>query len=252
MRSAFSLVELSIVLVILGLITGSVLVGQSLIRASELRVVMTEFEAHQNAVKTFKSKYDAIPGDFIYATDVWGTSPGGCPGTYATPSTDMRTCNGNDNRLINPALEAYRFWQHLANAGLIEGSYTGVTGGSMNGFTSVAGGNVPRSKFSNAAFSIWFRDVGFAGSATEYAGSHQNFYFFGAVATDNISAGGVLRPEEAWGIDKKIDDGRAGYGKVLAHNWDTCTLAGTQTDLEADYDLTNRAVVCALQFPRAF
>ena len=53
MTKAFSLVELSIVLVILGLLTGGILAGQNLIRAAELRSVITEFKTYQTAVMTF-------------------------------------------------------------------------------------------------------------------------------------------------------------------------------------------------------
>ena len=72
MRAAFSLVELSIVLVILGLLTGGILTGQNLIRAAELRSVVTEFQTYQTAVMTFRDKYFALPGDMTNATDFWG------------------------------------------------------------------------------------------------------------------------------------------------------------------------------------
>jgi prepilin-type N-terminal cleavage/methylation domain-containing protein len=61
MKAAFSLVELSIVLVILGLLTGGILTGQNLIRAAELRAVVTEFNRYQTAVRTFEDKYSPFP-----------------------------------------------------------------------------------------------------------------------------------------------------------------------------------------------
>lgn len=59
---AFSLVELSIVLVILGLLTGGILAGQSLIRAAELRAVSTEYSRYITATQSFRDKYFAVPG----------------------------------------------------------------------------------------------------------------------------------------------------------------------------------------------
>lgn len=68
MRNAFSLVELSIVLVILGLLTGGILAGQSLIRAAELRAVSTEYNRHFTAIQSFRNRYMALPGDMNNAT----------------------------------------------------------------------------------------------------------------------------------------------------------------------------------------
>ncbi|PZP83692.1 MAG: type II secretion system protein, partial [Azospirillum brasilense] len=55
----FSLVELSIVLVILGLLTGGILGGQSLIRAAELRTISTDANRYITAAQTFRDKYFA-------------------------------------------------------------------------------------------------------------------------------------------------------------------------------------------------
>ena len=63
MKHGFTLIELSIVLVIIGLVTGSVLVGRDLIRASEVRAQITQIEKYQTAVNTFKGKYGYLPGD---------------------------------------------------------------------------------------------------------------------------------------------------------------------------------------------
>ena len=65
----FSLVELSIVLVILGLLIGGILTGQSLIRAAELRSVTTQYQGYVTAVNTFRDKYFALPGDMPNAID---------------------------------------------------------------------------------------------------------------------------------------------------------------------------------------
>lgn len=61
--NGFTLIELSIVLVIIGLIVGSVLVGQDLIRASEIRATITQIERYQTVTNTFRGKFNALPGD---------------------------------------------------------------------------------------------------------------------------------------------------------------------------------------------
>src|ERR1700691_433072 len=62
-QSGFTLIELSIVLVIIGLIVGGVLVGQDLIRAAEVRAQISQIEKYNTAVNTFRDKYNALPGD---------------------------------------------------------------------------------------------------------------------------------------------------------------------------------------------
>ncbi len=59
----FTLIELSIVLVIIGLIVGGVLVGQDLIRAAGVRSTISQIEKYQTAVNTFRGKYGYLPGD---------------------------------------------------------------------------------------------------------------------------------------------------------------------------------------------
>ena len=76
MKRAFSLVELSIVLVILGLLVGGVLSGQSLIAAAALRSVTTQEARWVAATQTFRDKYFALPGDMNNATSFWGRMNG--------------------------------------------------------------------------------------------------------------------------------------------------------------------------------
>ena len=63
-KQAFSLVELSIVLVILGLLAGGVLSGQALIRAAELRSVTADYQRYTAAIMVFRDKYFSFPSLF--------------------------------------------------------------------------------------------------------------------------------------------------------------------------------------------
>lgn len=146
---AFSLVELSIVLVILGLLTGGILTGQSLIRASELRAVTTEYQRYATAVQAFRDKYFALPGDMPNATRFWGVQHATLATCQTTASTTALTCDGNGDGNIGYTYEIFRAWQHLANACLIEGTYNGIDGGAGAGYDPILGVNVPRSKMSN-------------------------------------------------------------------------------------------------------
>ena len=67
-QAGFTLIELSIVLVIIGLIVGGVLTGQDLIRAAEIRATIGQYEKYNTAVNTFRTKYNGIPGDLLAAS----------------------------------------------------------------------------------------------------------------------------------------------------------------------------------------
>jgi len=255
MQRGFSLVELSIVLVILGLLTGGILAGQSLIRAAELRAVSTEYQRYLTAVSSFRDKYFAVPGDMPNATKFWGTSAN-CPGAYNQGTTDGTTCDGNnDGRVyfIGPntsptANETFRFWQHLASAGLIEGQYNGVSAATANNYYLAAGpDNTPFSKLNNARWNASYgNNVTGAWSSGLFHYEYSPFVFIlGGASPPNWNAGRILKPEEAWNIDTKLDDGRAGMGKVVA-NWSVCTDAADGSQTGANYALSATSVDCLL------
>jgi prepilin-type N-terminal cleavage/methylation domain-containing protein len=257
MKSGFSLVELSIVLVILGLLTGGILGGQSLIRASELRTVSTEHGRYVAAVHSFRDKYFQLPGDLSNATNIWGTAAN-CPGNSTQGSTTSATCNGDGNgKIMNTGTssERYRAWQHLANAGLIEGSFSGVAGAGGANESKIAS-NVPASKLGRAGWTIRTccsaTDETTTGNTAAFAGVYGNMFDFGAELATNTTQDPVLKPEELWNIDTKMDDGKPGTGRVLANYWSTCTLATSQSDIAANYNLASSAIGCGAFFVRAF
>lgn len=261
-NNAFSLVELSIVLVILGLLTGGILTGQSLIRASELRSISTDLNRYVTATQTFRDKYFALPGDMRNATAFWGTAAN-CPGTAAQPSTTAATCNGDGNGIVidisgNPnSNEIYRFWQHLANAGLVEGTFTGVTGPGHVNYNSVNGWNVPRAKISNTGFSIYHWSSIDISAAWAFEGSYGNVILVGTESAVTPNQGFFLRAEEMWNVDTKMDDGRPGLGKIVTYESHTsCHTATPSTTAAvagtAEYALTNSTIGCAMVFRQAF
>jgi prepilin-type N-terminal cleavage/methylation domain-containing protein len=266
MRHAFSLVELSIVLVILGLLIGGILSGQALIRAAELRSVSTEYQKYVTATQTFRDKYFALPGDMNNATAFWGALDAGDGlGLDCTdlPSSSTTTCNGdgngkladiNDNAFMQS--ENTRFWQHLANAGLIEGKFSGF--GLINGvpdrYGAVPGVTNPAGKMRS---SYWAAEAPCSSSYVPVCDNtginYGNILHYGAGPTPYYAnTNALLKGEEAWNIDTKMDDGKPYTGKV----WARCTASGvsttTVTDVGATYVLNDSANACRFLFANAF
>lgn len=224
-RHAFSLVELSIVLVILGLLTGGILSGQSLMRAAELRDISTNADRFRVGVITFRDKYFAIPGDMADATKFWGVLAGnGADSTcQTTEASGLPTCNGNGDRVIDTSGtgvlydERFRFWQHLGNAGLIEGSFTGRTDSSTAGsYVMNTGKNTPYVKGGGSFDPFTVSDMTNVGNpgTFQFATATKFLRPYLAYRGKNGTAA-PLTPEEVWNLDTKMDDGRPGYGFIV-------------------------------------
>jgi prepilin-type N-terminal cleavage/methylation domain-containing protein len=256
MRQAFSLVELSIVLVILGLLTGGILGGQSLIRAAELRSVSNDYQRYKTAIYTFRDKYFQLPGDMTNATAFWTSAGGtGADTTCAdVASTTAATCNGDGDGRIEARAgstvdETYRAWQHLANAGLIEGTYSGTRGASGN-WHSVIGTNVPRSRIGTTGYSLADSNT-FSGNAQFFDGAYTTRMFWGTASGADSTVGPAISSEEAWNIDTKLDDGKPSTGSVLSYkNGYTVTpnCSTTAVVSTAAYTLGTSGTICALIF----
>lgn len=230
MKRGFTLIELAIVLVIIGLIAGGTLLGKDLIRAAEIRNVLTEIDQIKTAANTFKLKYNALPGDMANAGNFWPLHPD-CPDVIDYVPQPA-TCNGDDNAFINmlyydgggaPPSEPAHTMQQLGSAGLIPGLYSpGIDLSSS--FSSV---NAMSSKMPGGSYAIFsdhwpvsppqkaFTDT--AASLIYYNTlSSRNFiYFAKKFSGSGIMVdlqGGILTPLEAYNIDKKIDDGKPGTG----------------------------------------
>lgn len=257
-NSGFSLVELSIVLVILGLLTGGILAGQSLIRAAELRSVTTEYARYVSSVQMFRDKYFALPGDFRDSTRFWGRLNGNadCVSNSSAAIATPGACDGNGSGLLDDASagnvsgETTQLWRQLSIAGLAEGSYTGITGAAGRNDCPLAI-SCPRSRFSNAGWSA--RYIGnFGGDAFRYALDYGHYFHFGGYISNGEMAGTLLKPEEAWNIDLKADDGMPGQGKIVIRYWPSCTNSTAFNDYLGTYKLDVPTPLCSLYFRQAF
>jgi prepilin-type N-terminal cleavage/methylation domain-containing protein len=223
-RRAFSLVEISIVIVILALLIGGIITGRSLIRAAELRSVMTDANAYIAAVGNFRTQYRYLPGDAPNAESYWGAA-----------TTD----NGNNDSLVEGD-ERFRFWQHLNLAGFVEKSFSGVTGGGgtndfvMSGTTP----NIPESRIKLAGFGFYYANE--TGNASIYTINMGNAFTFGRLgaADSGLPTTGALTPVDAATVDTKMDDGRPGIGKWVAATYPNCTTSANQTDYAGTYNTT--------------
>ena|SRR3990167_1004003 len=257
MKNGFSLVELSIVLVILGLLVGGILAGQSLIRAAELRAVSTEYQRYVTALSAFRDKYFQIPGDMNNAVSFWGAAAT-CPSISATAAAGV--CNGDaDGMVENSATssnEIFGLWEHLAYAGLVEGSYSGAPSSATYSDTfATLGTNVPRSKMNNAGWTLWYiAPITAAASTTYFEGSYGNMLNFGGTG-GSLTTAPLLKPEEAWNIDTKNDDGKPATGRIVTYESQGAAASTTScSDLDpgvgsmaaSNYALANTGLYCTL------
>lgn len=238
----FTLIEISIVLVVIGLIVGGILVGRDLIKAAELRKVVTQKEQIQTAVMTFRLKYNALPGDMPNATNFWGTAAN----CFAV-TTGTLTCNGNGNGalsyLANDTFmhEPWHFWRHLGNAELIPGSYTGFSNNtkcSQNNYCLEGGINGLAGPFRGSgwfAFSLATRS---GSKVWQGRATNQNRNVIALANPSNISGnpwyGASFSARDAWNIDNKIDDGKPYTGKMVDMSGTDSTFTSNCATMNSD------------------
>lgn len=267
-REGFTLIELSMVIVIIGLLVGGVLGAQSLIRASHLRSIVADYEKFVASAMAFRDKFSAVPGDISDATRYWGYAGGaGCVNRTGTTDTTPGVCDGDgDARLMPPASasaagEDFQFWRQLALAGMISGSYTGFSG-SGSADHSIADVNVPRTRIgSNSGWFVhfWAPHTGVTHFPNGVYANSLQVGFIDATWDPIIP---IFTPAEMWSIDVKLDDGRPGRGKVVPRNYSTdpsaspaldgCTTAVNGTDIDADYRTAEDRLLCIGIFRQQF
>jgi prepilin-type N-terminal cleavage/methylation domain-containing protein len=203
-NKGFTLIELSIVLIIVGLIVSGILAGEQLVKGAKLKHIMTDFRQFNTAIASFKNTYGQLPGDFNNAKAIW---PVEC--------TDQvnAACNGTGNGMIRTEtgpnnMERIRAWQHLSLAGLIEGEWPGYNAALWTAMTAATNPSGPDSGT--------LYDVVWDGNALWGSNRNQNFINFGFITAATSPGGGALTGLQIYSIDKKLDDGFAQTGMITA------------------------------------
>ncbi|MCA1789926.1 MAG: prepilin-type N-terminal cleavage/methylation domain-containing protein [Thioalkalivibrio sp.] len=141
-QSGFTLVEIAIVLVIIGLLLGGVLKGQEMIANAKFRNLQSEIQSYAAAMYSFQDRFGALPGDMSAAAAQAQLDPA-APGGNNNGQIQGNNCSAAAN-------ESCRAWQHLRYANLIPGdpTLTGTNanpnhayGGQVQGLFSATSGN---------------------------------------------------------------------------------------------------------------
>lgn len=233
-EKGFTLVELSIVLVIIGLIVGGVLAGQALIQNARERAVISELQGYDVITNTFRDRFGALPGDLLAGrANVFFAA-----GSDGDQDGLLTSAGAADNNSVDG--EIGEFWFQISSANLVPETYVADD-----------------------------EDVGQAGSAPtnklNKGGIHaigigtNNYFVTGYTDSDSAVAfvdadfDGML-PAEGYTIDNKLDDGDPILGNTrvvevagglvafaTGNADDACIVGGTD-----EYDVTGSTNNCAV------
>jgi prepilin-type N-terminal cleavage/methylation domain-containing protein len=226
-QNGFSLLELSVAIVIIGFIAAAVLQGKNILENAKIRSIVSEFTEHQTSANSFKLKYLQYPGDFDEAEDYWGNA---------------NTINGDgDGKIefihLGVIYESYRAWQHLSYAKMTKANYAGnETSGAAE-----LDIDVPSSKQVGG----YILEYGILGLNTS------NVIALGIPLISNgadISLGAALSTGKAYAIDNKTDGGNPSTGKIrgIEGNGITageCVNTGGADDI---YNIQNEGLNCII------
>jgi len=179
-QAGFTLIEIAIVLVIIGLLLGGVLKGQELITSARVRNLISTQDGIKAAYFGFLDRFKALPGDYTLAT----TNIAGV-GTVVTCGTSG---NGNgDGRILAAANEHILAWDHLSKAGFMNGSYTCAAAEST--------ATTPNNPYGIRMQLVYDTVYGQTGGVTGSSNRH------------NLKTGPQIPVDIIAEVDRKIDDG---------------------------------------------
>ncbi|HEY7760271.1 MAG TPA: prepilin-type N-terminal cleavage/methylation domain-containing protein [Burkholderiales bacterium] len=176
----FTLIEIAIVLVIIGLLLGGVLKGQELITGARVRNLISQQEGIKAAFFGFQDRYRALPGDYAAASTNINCS-GGCPGGDGNGRIEGPNVGGSHEEIFA--------WTHLASAGFLNGSYA-----AASAVAAPADDNTPKNPYSQYVQVVYDDVYGDPGGTSP--------------SKHNVKTGSQVPVEIIAEVDRKIDDGK--------------------------------------------
>ncbi|MCU0869536.1 MAG: prepilin-type N-terminal cleavage/methylation domain-containing protein [Burkholderiales bacterium] len=184
-QSGFTLIEIAIVLVIIGLLLGGILKGQELITSARVRNLISQQDGVKAAFYGFQDRFRALPGDYSQATT-------NIQGVTAAPNG-----NGNgDGQITTPSSgtnEIYLVWEHLSKSGFINGNYVYAT--------AVGETTTPKNPYGQYV-RLAYDNVYAVPSGTP-------------VSRHNLKTGNQIPVEIMAEVDRKVDDGQPTTGSFV-------------------------------------
>jgi prepilin-type N-terminal cleavage/methylation domain-containing protein len=196
-QKGFTLVELAIVLVIIGLLIGGILVAQSMINTTKVQAFVRQIGQFDAGVANFKDKYQGLPGDSSTFNAGVGDSDG-----YINDDAAGILAEEHNNEIPD-------FWANLASTGLRNEQGVAYTGANDACTLNVT---IPKAKLGTT--------TGIAAFGTDTASNVGNYYAGGKLGgTDATSV--QLEPgitgNDQLAVDTKMDDGAGATGNVQGH-----------------------------------
>lgn len=227
-QRGFTLIEIAIVLVIIGLLLGGVLKGQELINTARVRALNNNIDGITASWFSFQDRYRAFPGDYTQASVNLPGSPTDGDGNGLVGITGTSTDSPSERAMV---------WMHLQAAGYI-------TGGYDNAAATVANADEYGCSVTICP------DNGFgAGMNLTYGAMRQSG---GADAHELITGRGI--PVEVLAeLDRKVDDGDAGSGAMqlgkAGTGWVAADVTACQNSADTNlYGLQTPSSNCAAVF----
>ncbi len=203
-QTGFTLVEMAIVLVIIGLILGGVFKGQALIDSARVRSLSTEVSGIRAAWYSFQERYRSIPGDF----------------SNAQTQIDSASTQGNGNGRIDGADERAAVWQQMALAGFITGDFNGAQNSAGTASdVACAPGTCPKNPFNG------FYKISYSAQAADVEGLAHEIFTGEQIPVSILSQ-----------LDSKLDDGKPASGRFRVHRaYQTACTKDGQWDVAAGH-----------------
>ncbi len=196
-QTGFTLIEIAIVLVIIGLLLGGVLKGQELITSARVRNLISQQDGIKAAYFGFLDRFRALPGDYSQATtNISGVSAG-------TNGDNNGQIAGTTDTPAAPINEYIAVWEHLSKSGFINGSYTyAATDGPTTTPTN------PYAQYLRLKYDAIYDPTA------------------SATARHNLKTGNQIPSDILAEVDRKIDDG---YATTGSFRFTAYTSVGGQT-----------------------
>jgi prepilin-type N-terminal cleavage/methylation domain-containing protein len=218
-QSGFTLIEIAIVLVIIGLLLGGVLKGEELISSARVKNLAGDFRNIPLFIYSYQDKFRALPGDDAAAS---AHLTGGTNATTPSGTVGNGIINGNWNSTTTTD-ESYLFWQHIRLANLTNGA----TSTSATDYlpSNATGGSLGIQSGTNTAANSPIKDSGNNAIRGSYI-----------ICSSNIAGKYVKQ------LDLQIDDGNTASGAMLATPTSSYAIGSAATATGSVDDATGYTV----------